>query len=242
MRPTETLTWFARGQYDRALFTRRDGARVISLPVVNGGAGQHAHTPYYPIPFIPGLVAGVPERTFPFLVPELRRAGAVGAAAVALMPLAYQQQVERSRRGGHTRLSWTQPMLDRVGGRGPVADSSGRVATAYTFMPGTIEREDRWSSTAWGPADSLQVSFASFDSVAMVSQLNRQTWRFTMVGGIGRHFVVTGYTSCRADPLNATSEYRTPVGAHRTLIRCSTPWRGPAQTVRWQLTYNNGIP
>jgi len=46
--PQFRLTWFARGEYDRALAIVRDGHRVFSLLLVNGGTGQHANSPYYP--------------------------------------------------------------------------------------------------------------------------------------------------------------------------------------------------
>jgi hypothetical protein len=44
--PAFRLTWFARGEYDRALAIVRDGHRVFSLLLVNGGTGQHANSPY----------------------------------------------------------------------------------------------------------------------------------------------------------------------------------------------------
>lgn len=240
-RQPDSLTWFARGEYDRALFTRRDGDRVISLPVVNGGGGQHAHTPYYPIPFVPGLVAGVPEYTFPMLVPSVRRASvAADGAPRMLMPLAYHRNVEWGRTGARSYLQWQQSMLDLVGGRSPTPDSSGQVQTRYDFAPGEIGREDRWSSAQWNASDSIVVAFASFDSVAIVRQESPSEWHFEFTGGIARRFSVAGYAACTVQPLGGPSVYRTPVGAHRSLIRCAQPWRSPVQTVRWRLTYNNG--
>src|SRR6202007_2124809 len=43
--PAFRLTWFARGEYDRALAIVRDGDQVFSLLLVNGGTGQHANSP-----------------------------------------------------------------------------------------------------------------------------------------------------------------------------------------------------
>ena len=39
--PRATLTWFARGEQDRALVTIRDRGRVIGLPLVGGGTPYH---------------------------------------------------------------------------------------------------------------------------------------------------------------------------------------------------------
>ncbi|WP_254518427.1 hypothetical protein, partial [Salmonella enterica] len=69
--PKRTVTWFARGRYDRLVVTLRDGGHVIGLPIINGGEGQHMNTPYYPIPFSPGMLQGVADGVFPQLLPRL---------------------------------------------------------------------------------------------------------------------------------------------------------------------------
>ena len=82
--PAETLTYFSRGEYDRAVVTLRQAGRVISLPLVNGASGQHMNTPYYPIPYSNGLLDGSADASYPQLVPRLKLAdGSV------LMPLAF---------------------------------------------------------------------------------------------------------------------------------------------------------
>ena len=55
--PRSTVTWFARGDHDRALVSVRDRGRLIGLPIINGAEGQHLHNPYFPVPFSPGMLA-----------------------------------------------------------------------------------------------------------------------------------------------------------------------------------------
>lgn len=59
--PRTTLTWFTRGEHDRALLTYRDGSHVVSLPMVNGGPRYHNMNAYFPIPYSPRLVQGSPN-------------------------------------------------------------------------------------------------------------------------------------------------------------------------------------
>ena len=60
-RPEFSVTTFAQGEYDRALAIYRDGKHVVSLNMINGGASQHSNSPYYPLPFAPGIVSGVAD-------------------------------------------------------------------------------------------------------------------------------------------------------------------------------------
>jgi hypothetical protein len=51
-----STTWFARGEYDRALAIYRDKGHVFSLAMINGGDSQYDNSPYYPLPFASGVV------------------------------------------------------------------------------------------------------------------------------------------------------------------------------------------
>jgi len=53
------------------LLTLRDGDRVIGLPLINGAGGLHMTSPYFPIPFSPGMLAGVPNGLAPLMTPRL---------------------------------------------------------------------------------------------------------------------------------------------------------------------------
>jgi len=108
--PSRSVTWFARGAYDRFLVTFRSGDRVISLPVINGGASQHDHNPYFPIPFSPGMLERVADGSAPLMVPQLRlKDGTI------LMSLAYFRDAKVETRGQRTIVTFRQSELDRMG-------------------------------------------------------------------------------------------------------------------------------
>lgn len=226
--PRFTLTWFARGEHDRALVTVRDGTRVISLPVVNGGAGQHANTPYFPIPFSPGLIAGVADESFPQLVPKV-----ILADGSEVMPLAYARGLRASRDGEATTVAWRQTELDRLGDRGPVKDARLAVETTYTLTPGAIARTDRFVPAAPMPGATLVLEFASFSEEAALEGARVRFGR-----GAARAFSVDGLASCTAARVDE-ARYRSPGGPMRTLVSCRTGQAtldGPF-TIRWTLEY-----
>lgn len=226
--PRVTVTWFARGEYDRALVTVRDERRVISLPIVNGGTGQHANTPYFAIPFSQGLVAGVADESFPQLVPQVALAdGSV------LMPLAYARGLETRRDGDTLVVRWRQSELDRLGGRGPEKDTRLAVETIYRISPGEITRTDTFAPSLALGAVTVALEFASFSEDA---QVEATTTRFGR--GVASAFVVTGLAGCSARPVDE-ARYRSPSGPMRTLVSCRTervPLDQPV-TVGWTLKY-----
>src|SRR5581483_11093625 len=135
--PRQTVTWFARGEYDRVLLTRRDGDHIIGLPLISGGTSQHMHSPYFPIPFSRGMLSGVADGTKPLLLPQFTLAD-----GTKLMPLAFIRDVTIASRGQRTRVAYRQSELDRLGSESPVADDRLRVATTYLFEPNRITRTD----------------------------------------------------------------------------------------------------
>jgi hypothetical protein len=229
-----TLTWFARGVHDRALLTVRDRDRVFSLPIINGGDGQHAHTPYYPIPFSPGVVAGVADATFPQLVPVLQVRRAPGDSVRPVMPLAYQRGVRLARSGRATTISWRQDALDAIGAVGPRPDSTLSVTTTYRFSPGVVRRTDVIRVRAGGSVESGRVEFASFGEGATVTG---SSVRF--LSGSVVSFTVTGFDSCSASATDGDVAYRSPNGAMKTLVRCDVGAISADQPVRleWEIRY-----
>src|SRR5262249_55570697 len=108
-RPGETVTWFARGTYDRLLITRRDGEHILGLPLINGGESEHMHNPYFPIPYSRGMLEGVADGGAPLLIPRFTlRDGSV------LMPLAFFRDAKVDSKGGTTTVSWHQTEMDRL--------------------------------------------------------------------------------------------------------------------------------
>jgi hypothetical protein len=156
--PKRTVTWFARGQYDRLLVTLRDGDHVIGLPVINGAAGEHMNNPYFPVPFSDGMLAGVPDSPAPNLVPQITLAdGSV------LMPLTYFEHAEVRVAGAVTTVTWRQEMLDRMGGDAPAPDRRISVVTTYRLAPGRITRTDRFQAGGAAlPVKGVAMEFGSF--------------------------------------------------------------------------------
>jgi hypothetical protein len=147
--------------------------------------------------------------------------------------------------GASTAVSWRQTQFDRVSGRAPVADSSVRGATAYRFGPGVVSRADTlWLSPVPGgsgndtSARTLEVQFASFDSVVVLSQESEQRAVITYAGGAATQLVFEGYGRCSVSALTAASPHRAPTGPLRSLVRCVRPLgSAPRQVVRWELRY-----
>jgi hypothetical protein len=153
--PRRQVTWFQRGPYDRLLVSVRDGDRMISLPVINGGDSQHMHNPYFPIPFSPGMLAASPDGLAPFLTPRLTLED-----GAALMPLAYFKDAKVEAKGAKTTVSWRQDELDRMGQDAPVADKRVSVVTTYVLEPGRITRTDVFTPAAGVKVKDIELAFA----------------------------------------------------------------------------------
>ncbi|HEX3365106.1 hypothetical protein [Phenylobacterium sp.] len=228
--PKRTVTWFAKGEYDRLLITLRDGDWVIGLPLINGGAGEHMTNPYFPAPFSPGLLSGVADSQAPNLVPRLTLAD-----GSALMPLAFFKHVQVSGRGAITRVSWLQTELDRMGQKAPVADGRLSVKTSYSFSPGRITRTDEFRPTA-GPVElkAVDLEFGSYSGGAVIEG---GAARFAS-GGV-TSFKVDGLDGCASEPFASPEDGHTPVGPLASRIVCKSGARrltGPL-VVRWTMTY-----
>jgi hypothetical protein len=226
--PKRRVTWFARGEHDRLVVTLRDRGRVIGLPIINGGKSQHENTPYYPIPFSPGLLAGVADGEFPQLLPRLTLAD-----ASRLTPLAYARNVKVSEQGARTIVTYEQTQLDKLGTNAPIADDRFSVTTTYVLEPGKISRTDVFTPKGRQPIKAVDLSFASFSS-APVTKGGATTYG----QGDVRSFKVTGL-SCKSRPLADEEAYRTPTGAFQSLTECAGGGRTLSNplTVTWTLTY-----
>lgn len=228
--PRSTVTWFARGEHDRALVTVRDRGKLIGLPVINGAEGQHMHNPYFPVPFSPGMLSGSADAAYPHLLPRITLAdGAV------LMPLAFFKDVKVTRSGAVTEVSWRQEALDLMGDNDARVDRRASIETRYTFAPGSITRLDRLRLAPGERAAKIDLEFASFSGAPTV--------RAGKVGfGTGevRGFTATGYGGCSAaKPERA--EYRAPTGSFTTVVRCTrTAPEAKAGIIAltWELSYN----
>jgi hypothetical protein len=227
--PAQRVTWFSRGTYDRMMLTRREGDRVISLPIVNGGATQHDHHPYFPIPFSPGMLEAIPDGETPIMVPQIKLTD-----GSTLMPLAYMRNVAVTNQGAKTIVTYQQSELDRIGSRGPIADTRLSVSTRYEFERGKIRRTDVFTPTSPINVQDITLGFATF------SKNPRTRGAMTIFGnGAIERFSVTGLPNCVSGPTNGDVNYNTSIGSYESKVVCTS---GPRQisapfTISWDLAY-----
>jgi len=228
--PRSTMTWFARGVHDRGLVTIRDGARMISLPIINGAEGQHMNNPYFPVPFSPGMLAGSADASFPQLLPRITLAD-----GEVLMPLAFFKDVRVTRRGAVTDVRWHQTALDRMGGNDAQLDTRVSIETHYRFSPGKIERSDRIVPAEGVRIARIDMEFASFSDAPM-----QRSGAVAFARGAVKRFATTGYGACDAQP--ATDPvYRAPTGPFATVVKCARSGDAlPSGRIdaHWTLSYN----
>jgi hypothetical protein len=223
--PRTTLTWFARGEYDRALLTYRNGAHVISLPVMSGGQSYHNMNAYFPIPYSRRLVQGSPNADYPQLLPKFSLAD-----GSHLMPLVYMKDIVLK---GNT-LSYRQDAFDRLGANAPVKDERLSSEVRYKFEPGRITRVERYR-----PAKPLAVDRISFEFGSFSEQPRVDGTRIRFGAGDVTELSVEGLESCGAQPVAADSVYKAPHGSMKTVIRCQSEKVTVAMpfTISWTLRY-----
>ncbi len=226
----QDFTWFARGKYDRALFTYRHGDQLIGLPLINGAAGQHMNTPYFPIPFSNGMLQGSPDSSYSQLIPSI-----LLKDSTRLQPLSFIKNIEYSPSGDRATITYRQDELDRMGNEAPVADERLSVETRYEFSPGRISRTDRFivKERTSGIA-GIEMQFASFSEDPLLKGLSVRYGK-----GLVRSFTATGFSACRVEDVSANETYRTPTGAMNTLVTCEARDLGDRGefTTGWTLQY-----
>lgn len=208
--PKSTLTWFARGKYDRALLTLRDGGHEIGLPLINGADGQHMNNPYFPIPASTGMLSGAADATYPQLVPQVT----LDDGSV-LMPLAWFKNVAVTHQGAATIVTYRLDAADRMGGKNSVEDARLAFETRYEFSPGKIVRSDRIIAAKPLHVRSIRMEFAGFSSdLHKVGSGN-----FTYGQGDVTGFSTKGFDSCDGGPI-AAAPYQAPSGPLATRVAC----------------------
>ncbi len=223
-----TVTWFARGDYDRALVTRTDHGHIIGLPLINGGAGQHMHNPYFPIPFSRGMLEGVADGSAPLLVPQFT----LGDGSV-LMPLAFIRHV-KVETGAAATVTYDQSELDRMGQDAPVADRRMGVATTYSLSDGAITRTDVYTPAAPLAIAAIRLDFAGFSTDPILAGTTA-----TFGAGAVTGFSVTGLDGCTARALDHDRDYESDTGAMTSLVTCASGSRTVSApfTISWTMTY-----
>lgn len=228
-RKVDAVTWFARGTYDRVLVTRREGAHLVGLPLISGGASQHMHHPYFPIPFSRGMLEGVPDGSAPVLVPRFTLAD-----GTVLMPLAFIRDVKVGDAAGLTTVTYRQTELDRMGKSAPVPDDRIAVATTYTLEPARITRSDVFTPRVPIDVTEIRLEYAGFSSAA---QQDGTTTRFG--NGAVTSFSAEGLQACTSRALDHDHDYESDIRPMTTLVACTA---GPTRldrpmTIRWSLEF-----
>jgi hypothetical protein len=223
--PRTTLTWFARGEHDRALLTYRDGSHVVSLPMVNGGPSYHHMNAYFPIPYSPRLVQGSPNAAYPQLLPKFSLAD-----GSELMPLVYMKDIVLK---GST-LSFRQEAFDRLGGNTPVRDMRLSSEVRYELGAGSIRRSETYRVAA-----PLEVNRVSFEFGSFSEQPRVDGTRIQFGTGEVTELHVEGLQTCDAQPVVADSVYKASHGPMKTVVRCYSEklTLDKPMTISWTLRY-----
>jgi hypothetical protein len=227
--PKRTVTWFARGEYDRLLLTLRDRGHLIGLPLINGGRSKHMYNPYFPIPFSPGMLDGVADSPSPQLIPHLMLSDGSTLAA-----LAYFQHVKVTERPNETLVTLQQPQLDKLGTDKPVPDDRFSLATTYVLSSGRITRTDVYTPKAGVELKALRMEFATYSDSPV-----QKGGTVTFARGAVRTFSAAGFEHCTTSSVQDDVDYHTPTGPLMTKVLCEISARtlqGPLK-LSWTLSY-----
>ncbi len=227
------LTWFARGEYDRALAIYRDRGHVFSLLMVNGGAGQHANSPYAPLPFSNGIISGVADSgpRHAQLLPKFTLAD-----GTELVGTAFIKNIRSEQEGKRVQVHYHQDAMARAAdnSKAPVADARLKLDTTYTLEDGQITRTDTYTPSAPLALKKVQLEFAAFSSQANVDGTN-----IRFGAGAVSSFEVEGLSACSARKLDNEEAFRAPHGAMQTLVSCTldaTTLTAPLR-IQWRIRY-----
>ncbi|MDB5906882.1 MAG: hypothetical protein JWP34_996 [Massilia sp.] len=230
--PQFSLTWYAQGEYDRALALYRDKGHVFSLNMVNGGPSQHANSPYYPLPFANGVISGTadsgPEHAQ--LLPKFTLAD-----GSELIGAAYIKQISAARDGARQLVRYRQDALDKLGKGAPVKDDRIALETEYSFESGKLTRTDTYTPRAPVKVANLSLEFASFSGGASVDGTQV---RFT--DGAVSTFSVSGLAGCGAEGTGGREPFKAPYGPMKTHVTCATRdfMLAAPLTVSWVIQYD----
>ena len=207
--PARTVTWFARGVYDRMLLTIRDKEHVIGLPLINGAHDQHMHNPYFPIPYSNDMLSSVADGGAPLLIPRL-----LLTDGSVLQPLAYFQNVNVSEDGDKTIVTYSEPQMDRMGKTATVPDDRLSVAVTYVFSPGRITRTDVYT-----PKGSVSLAGATMEFATYSDESDQKDGLITFAQGAVRGFSAEGFRVAQSNRCAATMTTK------RRPVRSSTKYR-----------------
>jgi hypothetical protein len=239
--------------YDRKTLIVRDGNRVLSLPLINGGRSLYAFNTYYPVPQSTFMLDATPDLAWPQLLPELRITEP-DSSVTLLKPLAYFKDITGAEDPAHHRYTVTYhqdelaKLTEPLSSTAPQPDTRIHVATAYTFEPGTITRSDIYTAN---PANAGPVPIASIKMMlgtySTAGALDGDGVVFGHSGDPTRdalrsiHVTGMGIPTIEAvTPDNAL--YHTNNGPLAEVVTWTTPPAalepGQSVTITWTLTYD----
>jgi hypothetical protein len=97
--------------------------------MINGGDSQYDNSPYYPLPFASGIVAGTPDSGAEHaqLLPKFTLAD-----GSQLLPVSYIKDIRTDSKGSTARVSYRQDALAKLGKKGPSPDQRIRLEAEAT--------------------------------------------------------------------------------------------------------------
>ncbi|MFS2006258.1 hypothetical protein ACEN9F_21820 [Duganella sp. CT11-25] len=231
-RPQFSTTTFAQGEYDRALAIFRDGKHVVSLNMINGGISQHNNSPYYPLPFAPGIISGIADDggVHPQLLPKFTMAD-----GAQLIGAAWIKDIKTVKDGQRYVVTYRQDELDRLGKKGPVKDARIKLETTYTLEHGQLTRTDIYKPVGTQEVEKVTLEFASFSEQATMSGNT-----VTFAKGDVNEYSVSGLQQCQVAPTSGTKDFMATYGAMKSLVTCSTgklTMKEPL-TIKWTVKYH----
>ena len=226
-----SLVPFATGTYDRSLAIYRDRCRVFSLLMVNGGHSQHMNSPYYPLPFSPGVVEGIADSgpEFAQLMPKL-----ILQDGTQLIGTAFFKDIRSSSQGNTHRVHYRMEAMTRLGGNAPIEDERLSVDVEYVFAPGKITRTERFTPKLPVPVRCVALAYLGFSSGAAPDGCNV---RFHT--GAVTAFQTVGFDICETTVLDNTTAFCSPNGPMHTHVQCLRDSFVATEpfTVQWTIHY-----
>jgi hypothetical protein len=216
--PAFKFTWFARGEFDRALAIYRDKSTTFSLLLANGGAGQHGNSPYFPIPLATDIISGVADSSFTHnqLIPTLSLAD-----GSKLIGTAFLKNIKNVKTKKGYEISYQQDELTKIGANNisPIKDKRIQVSTSYQLQSGYITRTDTYHASSPIDVNEITLSFASFSDKAIFKKASGTNIQFKE--GRVKNFSVSGFDQCLVKKIEDADGLKANYGAMKSNITCT---------------------
>ncbi len=224
-----SLTYFAKGDYDRALAIVRDKGHVWTLPVIGGGSKYYQMDAYFPIPHGNRILDDAPDCSHGSLVPEFTMAD-----GRILRPVSYIKSVEAEEQGDAFVVTCRQEQMCLMGGEGPEAADGISAVTVYEFREGSITRRDEFTIA---PETEIAQSYLTALLHSQDGTVSGQKVSFAQ--GVIQTVEAEGYEACIVKTLAPEQDYCTPRGALQTAVVWTrkNDLAGEKICLNWKMTY-----